>query len=310
MAYDDLILYDWFSFTAKHHGPDSLIDLLGMDATVFKTVKGARGYKDRLYFDGVSIHYGGREEVWCEMSGQGCRTFETFGHGAWDTLFEEVMSSKSYHVTRLDVAFDDHTGVFDLDVMADHVEKEGLFVSRYEKWGVLKSSDGITVTHGSTKSAIFFRIYDKARERGREDEGHWVRFELQMRDERASNFLAKLVLCPIGEAFTSVVNNYLRYIKPPIGGDTNKRRWPMADFWAAFIGEVGKMSLYESPGTEYNLEKLERYTVNQAGAAAAAYIEIVGVEEYLEQVQSRLIATSNPKYDDLIHKHTLVDDAR
>ena len=58
-----------------------------------------------------------------------------------------------------------------------------------------------TVYFGSAKSEVRFRIYDKAQERGGLGY-HWVRFEMQLRRERAFNFLvSELVL---GERFCGV----------------------------------------------------------------------------------------------------------
>lgn len=44
--------------------------------------------------------------VWCEMSGQGCRTFESFSSRSWESLFSWI-AAQELKITRLDVAFDD-----------------------------------------------------------------------------------------------------------------------------------------------------------------------------------------------------------
>jgi len=293
---ENLMLYDWFSFTSKIDDALSIIQLLGIDTKLFRTVKGARGYLDREYFMGISIHHGGRDEVWCEMSGTGCRAFETYGNGAWDTLFE-LCSGKDYHVTRLDVAFDDHSGVFNLETLyKDCTAKH--FVSKFTSWQATKSSEGITIYHGSPKSDVRFRIYDKARERNRVDAGHWVRFEIQMRDDRAQQFINLMILQTVGEVFTGVINNYLRYVKPT--DDSNNRRWPTQKYWSKFIGCAGKLSLYVNPGIEYNILNLENFVVNQAGAASGAYISIVGEDAYIEKCREKFAQTRNEKYNRLV----------
>ena len=88
----NLVMYDWVSITSKIHSPQNFIELLGMQDVSWELVKGARGYMDRLYWGSISIHYNGREDmgVWLEMSGQGCRSFETFGNGDYESLFDEV----------------------------------------------------------------------------------------------------------------------------------------------------------------------------------------------------------------------------
>lgn len=294
------------SFTSKFHSVESLIEMLGMDISSFEPLFGVRGYKDRLYYDGININYGGdlHDTVWCEMSGQGCRAFETYGHGSWKSLFEEVLLDEQYHITRLDVAFDDHIGILDLKVLAENVQKKN-FVSEFRTNGVIREWVGdleaITVYHGSKRSDVFFRIYDKAMERNRENEGHWVRFEIQMRDNHARNFLDSLILKDIGDVFAKTVNKYIRYVKP--GSDSNIRRWDIADFWYNFIQITEKLSLYSAPGVDYNFDNLERFVVDQAGAAAGTYIKLVGAEAFIEKCLQKYNCTNNPKYKELLSRY-------
>ena len=119
---ENLILYDWLSFTAPSWSdPYLFVKLLGLENCSWETIKGARGYQDRLYFNSISIHYNGRPDmgIWCEMSGQGCRTFETLSTlpNKWEALFPLLFE---YHlnITRLDVAYDDHVGILDIDQIA------------------------------------------------------------------------------------------------------------------------------------------------------------------------------------------------
>ena len=86
------IIYDFLTFTSKIHSQLSIIDLLGMQDCKFENLKGFYGYRDRLYYNGVSIHYNGRDDmgVCVELSGQGCRTFETFGNGNYDFILPVI----------------------------------------------------------------------------------------------------------------------------------------------------------------------------------------------------------------------------
>lgn len=76
---ENIVLYDWLSFTSKNHTPEQMIEALGLTHCPWQETKGAHGYRDRKYFSCISVHYNGREDmgVWVEMSGQGCRTFES-----------------------------------------------------------------------------------------------------------------------------------------------------------------------------------------------------------------------------------------
>ena len=193
---ENCVLYDWVSITSKIHSPQNLIDLLGFNdpSIVWEQVKGAHGYQDRLYWGCISIHYNGREDmgVWLEMSGQGCRNFESYGSGDYDSLFREVFDNPDeMNVTRLDVAFDDHSGILDQSIICDDTRNHE-FISRFRQVDVHYSTGGDSVTFGDRSSDLLIRIYDKAAERGYTDGRHWVRVELQLRRERALDFCRAL----------------------------------------------------------------------------------------------------------------------
>lgn len=213
----NIVLYDWLSFTSKQHTPEEIIQALGLEKCPWTETKGARGYMDRLYFGCISIHYNGREDmgVWCEMSGQGCRNFEdlTTLPGKWDELLHFIHEN-ALHMTRLDVAYDDHTGILDIDRIAQDTQDQH-FISRMRYWETVRSANGVSVMIGSPQSKTRIRIYDKAAERGCAGGEHWVRVEIQLRDGRAEEF-SKIPM-DIGEAFAGVLLNYLRYDPGPHG---------------------------------------------------------------------------------------------
>jgi phage replication initiation protein len=262
------------------------------------TIKGAHGYRDRLYFDGISIHYNGRDDmgVWCEMSGQGCRVFETYGHGDYMKLFEELLyhGRQEVHFTRIDIAFDDHDKILDMkrlfaDTMAEN------FISRFGSYVYHGGSKGMSVEHGRKGSRTMIRIYDKAAERGLDDGSHWIRVELQLRDERAEAFAQKIAANgskAIGDVFLGVVYNYLRYVVPD-ESDSNRRRWPTVDYWERFIDSAKRVRLFERPGTEYNLLNLEEFVIRQSGNAIQTYINILGMDELRDNLKKRGTRTSN-----------------
>lgn len=192
---ENCILIDWVSITSKIHGTGDLIELLGLDdpGIVWENVKGAHGYRDRLYWNSISIHYNGSDDmgIWLEMSGQGCRAFETYSkHKSFDILFDEVLNNpEEMNITRLDLAFDDHKGLLDINEICEDVEDQS-YISKFRGWQVTRSDGGDSVTLGSRSSEVLIRIYDKAAERGFDDGRHWIRVEIQLRRERARAFLA------------------------------------------------------------------------------------------------------------------------
>lgn len=294
----DLVLIDWLSITSKIHTQQQIIALLGMESATWTITKGAHGYKDRLYYNCISIHYNGSPDmgVWLEMSGQGCRCFETVGHGDYDMLLELVMDNpQDMKVTRMDVAFDDHSGILDLQQICQDTRLQN-YVAKATAWQVVESNKGAAVYIGSQQSDVLIRIYDKAAERNITDGSHWVRVELQLRRDRALEF--SRLPGTIGERYAGVLVNYLRYVVPA-DDDSNKWRWPLTDYWADLIGAAAALSIYTKPGLEYNVLRCERYVYTQAGNAIDALIKCYGPEQFLDKLQKRC-TRPNPKYTHMI----------
>lgn len=303
------VIYDWLSITSKIHTAQQMIEEIGMSELPWELTKGAHGYQDRLYYDHISVHYNGRPDmpVWLEMSGQGCRAFETYGHGDYERLFQIVdYNSSEMNITRLDVAFDDFTGILDMNrICSDTLNQE--YVSKANYWEVVQSAKGQTVVIGSPTSEVLIRIYDKARERGREDEiPHWVRVEIQMRNDRCKKFI-QLPL-GIGNKFCGVMMNYLRYVIPD-EEDSNKWRWNLKDYWETLLGNASALSIYEKPGVEYNLLRCDNYVFNTAGNAIDAEIKIRGIDDFMKMLRSRQ-TRNNPKYDRLVTENSDMIKAR
>lgn len=301
---ENCVIYDWVSITSKIHSPQNLIQLLGLtdSSIVWELVKGAHGYQDRLYWGSISIHYNGREDmgVWLEMSGQGCRNFESYGTGDYAALFSEVFDNPNeMNITRLDVAFDDHEGLLNQSVICDDA-RQGEYVSRFDSWNVVYGSRGDSVTFGSRSSDLLVRIYDKAAERGYTDGRHWVRVELQLKHERAESFLQSAG--KLGDKFRGVLHNYLRFVDEPAGFDSNRWRWPLKKYWSDLLAGIGKIRIFSKPGAEYNLYNLENFLFTQAAGAAFTYMQLKGPDDFIQRVKKSVVRL-NPKYKDLIDRY-------
>lgn len=306
----DCILIDWLSITSKIHSPDDIIELLGLDGMAWEQVKGAHGYRDRLYWEKISIHYNGSDDmgVWLEMSGQGCRAFESMGTGDFDGLISLVLANQGdMKITRLDIAYDDHSGILPIETIA-HDTLDHNWVSDFYKSQVLYDIDrrkgkdwrGISCYYGSMASDALVRIYDKAKERGFDDR-HWIRVELQLRRERALSFASELQNIPIGTLFRGVLHKYLRFVEQANDSiDSNMRRWVTVSYWQCLIDGIGKINIYSKPGTEYNMVNLESFVLDQAGGAIYTFLETHPLSELLERVRERDPARLNGKYKALI----------
>ena len=290
---ENIVLIDWISISTKVLDEEGVKSLLGFEKIPFENIKGMYGYQDRLNYEGVNIHYNGRDDmgVLLELSGQGCRTFESLGNGNYERLWKFVLAGYG-NITRLDVAYDDHTGILPMDeLFADSYA--GSYVSKSDSFDFQYSNKGKTIYHGSEKSEIRLRIYDKGKERHCEEGTHWIRAEFQLRRDRAKRFLE--LDGTYGERFAGIMLNYLRYVEPT-PEDQNKWRWPLKKYWADFLGDANRISLYVKPGMEYNLDRLDNYVFRQAGNAIDTAVEIYGVDGFLDKLHNRR-TVHNPKYD-------------
>lgn len=318
-------LYDWVSLTSKIHSVVEMIDLLGLSGLPFETLTGSHGFRWRQYFSGISIHFneddlhkdgdpdvssGGINAgwIWVEMSGQGCRAFETYGHGDFDKLFNLVLDNPgNVRLTRLDVAHDDMSGVLDINTICDYTRLKN-FVSRSRTYESIYGSKGNSVTFGSKCSNVLIRIYDKARERGFtvDEVPHWVRCEIMLKDENAMGFISLVQTRSINELYCGTLKNYLSF-REPSETDTNKRRWEECEWWTRFINDTAAVSLLDKPGVDYNLSKCEKYVLTQPVGSIKTLIKIHGIVQFLAMLES-VPPPKNPKYQRLINECLRMDN--
>lgn len=308
MMADNCIIVDWLTFASKSWGFDEMVSLLGLTSRTWQKGKASRlHYEHVLQFGHIYIHYTSCDSkkynpgACCEMSGQGCREFETYSDIDFTRLFQ-FLYAETYNtvglyqditISRLDLAFDDHTGVFDLPSLA-LMAQEVYFVSpaRLSSFEVVRSYKqldkdkcGLSVMFGSRESPVYVRIYDKRIERQAFDLDHWVRCELQLRKDAASGFIKTFCAeigasFPLGRFFTSILANYVVF-KCPSTQDSNKSRWAVAPFWSRILGDIERVSVFTPKNVEYNLERMERYAFDQNHNHTKSLIEMVGAADYL-----------------------------
>lgn len=329
---ENKIIFDWLSFTVKTHRVDvngvlletitekDLISLLGLENVDFEElpgIMGIHGFKNRLYSNSITIHYNSNlvDYMWVEMSGQGCRAFESLStHADYNFIFDFIINNSDIvNVTRLDVAYDDFQGLLDIYAIADDTVpdcrdlKQYNFVSPLRSHSVQISDKGICVTIGSCRSDIMFRIYDKAAERNKSDDiPHWVRCEIQLRRDRAYEFIRLLreENETVDNLYFLVLNHYLRFVEPD-PADSNKSRWQLAKHWVAFAYSVTtqKKSLFVKPGLDYNLAKLDKVVENQFAGAVFTYLKCHGIDRLVTTLDEKFSKVKlNQKYRRLLHE--------
>lgn len=324
---ENAILVDWLTVTFHDVSPLDIMRYLGMDSPdivwedrlVFQD-----GYPRQYSFANITIRFGADDAanyvsdqkksaadkvrtdmgVSLNMSGNGCRSFETYGSGNWLEFFSTICNLDTRVVfTRLDLAFDDFTGILDMNQIRSDVEDRNYTGSPKMASFVWKDDQkldlqGLTIYIGSRKSPIFVRIYDKAAERGFTDR-HWIRVEICMRADRAVAAVAEILNgMDVGRCFSGVLRNYCCFREPT--NDSNKSRWPVADYWEQLLNGVDRIRLWISPGEPYNFRKTEEHMIRQYGQALIAAARIRGSVWDLLRECEKVHPNLKSKYKDAI----------
>ena len=319
---ENRLLVDWFSFTTKVHSRDDIVALIGMQDVLWEHGYGNKGFQYKISYNGVYVHWCDEWYespltgfVWLEMTGQGCRTFESFGTGDFNSLFKLITDElpkrpceRGVRAKRIDIAFDDMTGILDIDTVFNSVLSQSFTARSLESHAYYEFKNGIvgkSVDFGSKYSNVFIRIYDKAAQRGftPAEVPHWVRCELQLKDGNASGFLDKAFSkYGLQEMYASCLRNYLCF-RVPDEFDSNKNRWQEADWWLRFLDNAVARSVWEKPGSDYNaLAKTEEYIFSQPLGGIQALVEIMGPGKFLNTVMSQP-PPKNPKYKRMVAEY-------
>lgn len=296
------VLIDWLTFSVKSDKPDDVIrDYLGMDSDLFQDPGySINGYQRCKAFNNILVCYEGRENdffhdmgVCVSMSGQGCRTFETYsrlgatgdkeaGSASFMALFQKLDSTDEAHVTRLDVACDEKDGSLDMKTMIDKIEN-GEVNSRTKRRTVEiemngRKQAGKTIYIGSKSSEFRTRIYDKAQEQG--VSGHWIRVELVLKGKNGDNFIYNLVQGQeIGQLAAQVINDKFSFIEDD---DSNITRCSVSDWWSAFVEEVEKVHLVARCTIQHSVLHISEWVQNQVGPSLYILAETVGFSKVYE----------------------------
>ena len=311
------VLIDWLTFSIKTDKPNEVIrDFLNMDPDLFQEMGySINGYQKCKAFSSILVCYEGRENdcfndmgVCVSMSGTGCRAFETYTRYAvsgdkasspFVTLFSKLVECGNAHVSRLDVACDDKSGVLDMDEFRfrfdEHLIRTRCRDTDYHDKKKGKECSGRTFYIGSKSSSFRTRIYDKALEQG--VAGPWIRVEMVMRGKNGDSFISELVKGEeIGQLAAKVLNDKLSFIEDD---DSNISRCSVCKWWAAFVEEVGKVRLVAREVIQHSVEHLADwlrlqvaptlYIMSQTLGFPALWRMAEGSKERLSSKQEALI---------------------
>lgn len=294
------VLIDWLTFTVKNcQDPYTVIAwYLGLDGSLFQEMPyGLNGYDHVLEFNDIQVMYAPRENanfqdmgVCVSMSGNGCRTFETYSklsldgctdtQGTVNTVFPalfQLICCNECNVSRIDIACDDHAGALDMSQIVEACMSNNIN-SRMQKRQIVQSFDGVdnagtTVYLGAPSSDFRVRIYDKAKEQG-DFKSHWIRVELVLRGKNAKAFVENFVNCEsIGKLTTGVINNKFSFIDRD---DCNISRCSVCGWWLEFMESLEAIELFSREVVTHSIEEVSDWVVRQVAPSLGLLFKAFG----------------------------------
>jgi len=304
---DNRTLIDWFGFTL-FDSLESVFSVLGISQDNFiLNDRGGLGYRQCYMNGGIRVYFDGTSSmgVHVEMSGTGCREFESYhdSKDPWFRLFSSLqqgtrddLTSSRFSITRLDLAIDNIDGQLNLQTIREDIrngQTRSKFKTGREISGFILGTEnqpftenGTTIYFGSTSSRLQFRIYDKAAECGLTDV-EWVRFELQLRDKRAEMAVAHILThnMQVGTVATSIISNYLNFINID---DSNRSRCSLRSWWAVWLNNTNKLSLTISAKVKHISQVMDHFR-KQMAPNLSIINEFLGKKKFITYIQDVLI---------------------
>lgn len=256
----------------------------------------------------------------------------------WRNFFKVVEAFGSVSFKRIDLANDDFTGMLDFAKIERKLERKE-FTAHKKTFNIVKSKktngtlNSETVYIGARQkhqNGFLVRIYDKRAEYlskgdklpiqvdnliSGEGSHYWVRCELEIKGKACDNLVAKyLAGKTFGELFSGLLANAILF-KKVSKSNKNKAYWPVADWWANYLGKVEQTSLTD-PERDLDLSSLLKW-IRKAVAPSLALIQEIGDKKGFDfyEILKSLPETSFSKKQERLKNQALelpqekIDDA-
>lgn len=273
---------DWVQVTFTFgQNLQRIYEILGINESEFlDQPAGLYGYRSHKKCGHISVLYDGSDGmgIHVQMSGQGCREYETFHGVTWKQFFMSCMANEA-NFTRVDVAIDDIAYVgqqpyFTVNRIYRKI-KEGCCKSVFFKGKYIESLElgtgdslGETLYFGKDQSDVQIRMYEKNFERMhagkeiQEDITHWNRVEVQARRSKAQAVVLYLVNHDdVAYIVKGILKNYISFLVKN-DRDSNRRRWAVCKWWLDFLDNSEKLKLSMS-APDMTIERAKSWFAKQ-----------------------------------------------
>jgi hypothetical protein len=228
---------------------------------------------------------------------------------------KELIFLNSFHIRRLDIAYDDRNGILSMSKIWNHLTERN-YTSKFNNFTKLDSIHrskkrtylGETFYLGKRSSHSFIRIYNKLQEsykifsydtltsakkrlKDLKSNKNFIRVEIELKQKNADHIFRKI----ISEEFDP--RSYLyKLIDFKIEGNGRVERKETVQFWIDFLEDIEKESLC-LPKPFWSLETLEKWVDSQIAPTLYGFKKYIGKKKLLD-----IIENSGDRFTDLHDK--------
>lgn len=336
---------DWLSFTINSlelYG--TLVDFGFSIEDFYECPKGANGYRRmiRLHGSNLRVLFDGGENMGIHFDCSGSAVSDLVRYFGDSLLVETPFDSMAYdmdlvvmrellsrivmngHISRLDLAIDNMQNIYYRVPELEEIWNAKRCCCHFRTFKHITERDssgnliGDTVYLGSRTSDLMVRVYNKQLENNMKYpetpvDYEWVRWELELKDDRADN-AARLLMqkCSVGSVTVGILANVFRVI---VFDDSNKSRCSTDIKWQCFIDGVEQLRLYV-PKLQKTLEDKYRWIQRQVGPTLTGLIlanhgDISWIRDNMSIHAGRMkhdlrdmVASANPEWNVVFEERT------
>ena len=179
------------------------------------------------------------------------------------------------------------------------------------------SINGDTLQFGSKASRVQITFYNKLLER--QSQGYiidnnikfWVRTELRFRQERAKEIVSLIIQDrKFSSTIKGILKNYICFVEYS-EDDSNKSRWPIAEFWQDFTDNIDKIQL-SSINVENSISKKKDWLLHSISKSQLmvllSEVDNIEVDNYTSDYLLKMLRFPTDKISD--KDIQLINDSR
>lgn len=270
-----------------------LFDVFRLKADEFDGKDVSEGRGRRVYDEGTTCidatplneQQAGFPYFYLDMSGRGCRSFELRG-GNWLELFNTIALIPDYHVSRIDVAIDDFSGLITPEKLKYRIFRK-LYVTKLRTYKVMHNGDrclteepeiidsqdsGFTATFGGRQSKQLC-MYNKKAERAAANYDvivdSWMRYEARFMHSSGNNAFQEIHTGLMNDSIQSVISGMVRglveFKENNNFDDNNSYKASIWSLWEQVLQSASKITVKNQAKHELSMAMKASWLAGSAG---------------------------------------------